>query len=34
MANVEGYVMGVDGKIKFTNFNDLDKYVKTAFADI
>lgn len=33
-ANTEGYVMGGDGKIKFTNYADLDQYLKKAFTGI
>lgn len=33
-ANVEGYVMGGEGKIKFTSYDDLDKHLKAAFAGI
>lgn len=33
-ANVEGYVMGGDGKVKFTSYADLDKYLKEAFTGI
>lgn len=33
-ANAEGYVMGGDGKVKFTSYADLDKYLKEAFTGI
>jgi hypothetical protein len=33
-ADVEGYVMGGDGKIKFTSYDALDQYLKKAFANI
>lgn len=33
-ADVEGYVMGGDGKIMFTNYAPFKQYVKEAFAGI
>lgn len=33
-ANTEGYVMGGDGKIQFTSYDDLDQHLKTAYASI
>lgn len=33
-ANTEGYIMGGEGKIRFTSYNELDKHLKTAFTQI
>jgi hypothetical protein len=33
-ADVDGYVMGGDGKIMFTDYSSFKEYVKQAFADI
>jgi hypothetical protein len=33
-ANTEGYVMGGEGKIRFTSYDDYEKYMKASFARI
>ena len=33
-ANTEGYVMGGEGKIKFTSYDDYNKSMKASFANI
>lgn len=33
-ANTEGYVMGGEGKIRFTSYDDFEKYLKAAFIGI